>query len=540
MVRAGDFESHGHLGDVVQLPLVQRLELLDLETDLLAHAADAFEQARDLAVVGKLLERFLEVGHQRLQLGLVAFLVLDALGELHLLLAQRVFLRSQVRDLHTGRHEQQAHVHADDEHVDQSEQQQPLRARQAPKLFEDPGYIHVGLLARQLVMSRLRMLLDRAIGRCGLAALVTLVLGVVGVFPQARHDLPGGNAEDLDLDALFFRLLDGVEVHVSEAVRLFEIAQELRDHLVAHCNAGQGDLVVLLVQAGQRQLVGRRLRELVEKEDRAAAVGLQALDDVELLLQVCLELLGLLGLGRDGLHLVDLGLQILDRRFGRRDPHHHRAMDEHHCDDQHNSAYGCVQKLAAHGLLALGGPDGEEVDADHLSPGLRSARPTTTAACGAMSLRKVGLKARSSIWMWRKGSTTSVGRPVCLEMARASPGVRAAPPDRYTRESAPSAEVERKKSRDRCTSVARPSPTLDRTRSISSGTTEALSRSSPPTFMASASSKEMFSARWISSVNCLPPAAISRVKALTPWRRTWMLTLLAPMLTRATDSWGKS
>ncbi len=74
------------------------------------------------------------------------------------------------------------------------------------------------------------------------------------------------------------------------------------------------------------------------------------------------------------------------------------------------------------------------------------------------------------------------------------------------------------------------------TRSTSCGTTASDSVWPPPILSASASSYEMLSCFWISSVNALPPIVTSRVNIVVPRARMLMLVTAAPTLTSTTVS----
>ena len=72
--------------------------------------------------------------------------------------------------------------------------------------------------------------------------------------------------------------------------------------------------------------------------------------------------------------------------------------------------------------------DGEEVDANHRSPARLSARPTATAAVGAIVVALIGRASWRRTSTFRNGSNSSTGVPKRSCSASAKPSTRDAPP----------------------------------------------------------------------------------------------------------------
>src|SRR5712691_1330507 len=196
----------------------------------------------------------------------------------------------------------------------------------------------------------------------------------------------------------------GDEVHEREIAAPLQRADEVGDGGVSVALPGELDDRAGLVQRRQPDEVGKVLRDLVQQMDGLRLRGLQALDEVHLLLEG--TALGLQGvdLDLDRLQLAlallrggDVRVQLLD--LGGLVPpeggaQHERAPHEEGQEEVDLHRAGGDRRYRP-ALLRLGRPlGGEEVYADHRSPTFRAASPTAMAAWGPMSLMKSGSKSR--------------------------------------------------------------------------------------------------------------------------------------------------
>src|SRR5262249_49386821 len=118
-----------------------------------------------------------------------------------------------------------------------------------------------------------------------------------------------------------------------------------------------------------------------------------------------------------------------------------RGHEPEHHDGEHERA---DREVVAPPGRALGLFDRYEVDADHLSPGWRVARPTVTASAGPLASTSCRSTPRSSCRR-RNGSATSTAQPSRCVSCVPRPDRRAGPPDRITPPSGSSVAAVQKK-----------------------------------------------------------------------------------------------
>ena len=176
-----------------------------------------------------------------------------------------------------------------------------------------------------------------------------------------------------------------------------------------------------------QRLSGVDTAQVVEHVRRPDALAIQVLDDAQLGLHLLLEAVELVHLAHLSVVLLDLPVDLLDLRIQRtQGAALHEERDDH--DQQRDgNAEGDQRQLLAPPDGALGLFQGEEIDADHLSPGRRTDSPRATANSEARRCSAAASIAGPSA-MRLKGSVTSTGASMRSASRCASSGVCAAPP----------------------------------------------------------------------------------------------------------------
>src|SRR6266568_4764931 len=188
----------------------------------------------------------------------------------------------------------------------------------------------------------------------------------------------------------FRRLTALLQQHARKVPALLEVPDKLHDIVVRQRLAGECDLLVA-VDVGQPDLQGiHALAEIVKQPNRPALILAKLLDDAVLVLQqllVLLVILHLLDFLLERLELLRLALLELGLQRDLIDEHQPAIPTCPNKDEQDPQAdHQLEHRLIDRNLGLFGGNslDREEIDFDHRSPSRRRARPTTTAASGAI------------------------------------------------------------------------------------------------------------------------------------------------------------